>query len=54
MNAGAGEILATVCTTSYVSDKEVLPNLLCRIREKIKIVGGDGGYDYAGCYEEIA
>jgi hypothetical protein len=54
MNAKTGEILATVCTTSYVSDKEVLPNLLEQISEKIKIVGGDGGYDYADCYEEIA
>jgi hypothetical protein len=53
MNAKTGEILATVCTTSYVSDKEVLPNLLEQIREKIKIVGGDGGYDYTDCYEEI-
>lgn len=54
MDAETGEVLATVCTTSYVSDKEVLPNLLEQIREKIKIVGGDGGYDYADCYEEIA
>lgn len=54
MNARTGEILATVSTTSYVSDKEVLPNLLEQIREKIKIVGGDGGYDYTDCYEEIA
>jgi hypothetical protein len=53
MNAKSGEILATVCTTSYVSDKEVLPNLLEQISEKISIVGGDGGYDYADCYEEI-
>jgi hypothetical protein len=54
MNAKTGEILATVCSTSYVSDKEVLPNLLEQVREKIGIVGGDGGYDYTDCYEEIA
>jgi len=53
MNAKTGEILATVCTTSYVSDKEVLPNLLAQIREKIEVVGADGGYDYTDCYEEI-
>lgn len=52
-NARTGEILATVCTTIYVSDKEVLPNLLEQLREKIAIVGGDGGYDYTDCYEEI-
>ena len=54
MNAETGEILATVATTNYVSDKEVLPNLLAQITQQIKIVGGDGGYDYADCYEEIA
>jgi len=54
MNASTGEILATVCSTSYVSDKEVLPNLLRQIKGKIKIVGADGGYDYTSCYEEIA
>lgn len=54
MNASTGEILATVCTTSYVSDKEVLPNLLEQIQEEIQRVTGDGGYDYAICYEVIA
>jgi hypothetical protein len=54
MNANTGEILAMVATTNYVSDKEVLPNLLEQIREEIEIVGGDGGYDYADCYEVIA
>ena len=54
MDADTGEILATVATTNYVSDKEVLPILLEQITEEIKQVGGDGGYDYADCYEEIA
>lgn len=54
MDGETGEILATVATTSYVSDKEVLPNLLEQITDEIKQVGGDGGYDYADCYEEIA
>lgn len=54
MDADTGEILATVATTSYVSDKEVLPNLLGQITAEIKKVGGDGGYDYVDCYEVIA
>lgn len=54
MDADTGEILATVCTTSNVGDKEVLPNLLEQITQRIKQVGGDGGYDYTTCYEQIA
>jgi hypothetical protein len=54
MDAETGEILATVCTTRNVGDKEVLPNLLEQIRDEIKQVGGDGGYDYTTCYEAIA
>jgi hypothetical protein len=54
MNAETGEILASVATSSNVSDKEVLPLLLEQIREPIKQVTGDGGYDYVSCYEVIA
>ena len=54
MDADSWEILASVCTTSNVSDKEVLENLLEQITEQIKQVGGDGGYDYTTCYEQIA
>lgn len=54
MDADTGEILATVCTTSNVGDKEVLPNLLEQITQQIERVGGDGGYDYTTCYEAIA
>jgi hypothetical protein len=54
MNVKSGEILAMAATTNYVSDKEVLPNLLEQITQQIEIVGGDGGYDYVDCYEEIA
>ena len=54
MNAKTGEILASVCTTSNVSDKEVLPNLLAQIGEPIEQLTGDGGYDYVDCYEAIA
>jgi hypothetical protein len=54
MNAETGEILASVATSSNVSDKEVLPLLLEQIAEPIKQLIGDGGYDYATCYEAIA
>lgn len=54
MDAETGEILASVCTTSNVGDKEVLPNLLEQIAGKIDRLTGDGGYDYADCYEVIA
>lgn len=49
-----GEILATVATTSNVSDKEDLPNLLGQISEPIWQLTADGGYDYADCNELIA
>lgn len=54
MDAKTGEVLATVCTTSDVGDKEVLANLLGQIADKIDRLTGDGGYDYADCYEVIA
>jgi Transposase DDE domain len=54
MNAETGEILASVATTSNVSDKEALPLLLEQIEEEIDQLTGDGGYDYATCYEAIA
>jgi hypothetical protein len=53
MNAETAEILAWVATSSNVSDKEVLPLLLEQIQETIKQLTGDGGYDYATCYEAI-
>lgn len=54
MNAETAEILASVATSSNVSDKEVLPLLLEQIAEPIKQLTGDGGYDYVSCYEAIA
>jgi hypothetical protein len=54
IDAETGEIIAQVATSSNVSDKEVLPDLLEQIREPIKQVTADGGYDYATCYEAIA
>ena len=54
MDEATGEILASVATTSNVSDKEVLANLLEQIRGEIEQVTADGGYDYRSCYEVIA
>lgn len=54
MNEATGEILATVCTTSDVGDKKVLPDLLGQISDEIEQLTGDGGYDYVSCYEVIA
>jgi transposase len=54
MDEATGEILASVATTSNVSDKEVLPVLLEQITGQIGQVTADGGYDYRSCYEAIA
>ena len=54
MDADTGEILASVSTSSNVSDKEALPNLLAQIEQEIAQLTADGGYDYASCYEVIA
>jgi len=54
MDADTREILATVASTSNVGDKAVLPNLLAQITDEIAQLTGDGGYDYADCYEVIA
>lgn len=54
MEAETGQILASVATSSKVSDKEVLPLLLEQIAEPIAQLTGDGGYDYVSCYEAIA
>jgi hypothetical protein len=54
MNAETGEIVATVATSSNVSDKEALPILLGQIEQEIAQLTADGGYDYADCYEVIA
>jgi hypothetical protein len=54
IEAESGEILAAMATTKDLGDKQVLGDLLDQIEEKITKVTGDGGYDYATCYEEIA
>jgi transposase len=54
VDEATAEVLAIVATTSNVSDKEVLPNLLEQITDEIEQVTADGGYDYRSCYEAIA
>lgn len=54
MDEATHQVLACVCTSSNVTDQEVLENLLEQISGQIKQVTGDGGYDFAGCYEAIA
>lgn len=54
MDAATGEIIAAVASDKDMADKHVLPDLLEQIAERIARVGGDGGYDYATCYEVIA
>lgn len=54
MDGETGQILASVATSSNVSDKEVLPLLLKQITEPIAQLTGDAGYDYVSCYEAIA
>jgi len=54
VDEATAEVVAVVATTSNVSDKEVLPNLLEQITDEIEQVTADGGYDYRSCYEAIA
>lgn len=54
VDEATAEVVAVVATSSNVSDKEVLPNLLEQITGEIEQLTGDGGYDYRSCYEVIA
>ncbi len=54
IDEATAEVVAVVATSSNVSDKEVLPNLLEQITDDIEQLTGDGGYDYRSCYEAIA
>jgi transposase len=54
VDEATAEVVAVVATSSNVSDKEVLPNLLEQITGEIEQLTGDGGYDYRSCYEAIA
>jgi hypothetical protein len=54
VDEATAEVVAVVATTSNVSDKEVLPNLLEQIPGDIEQLMADGGYDYRSCYEAIA
>lgn len=54
VDEATAEVVAVVATTSNVSDKEVLPNLLEQIPNEIGQLTADGGYDYSSCYDAIA
>lgn len=54
MDEATGESLAAVASDKDMADKHVLPDLLAQIEGRIAQVGGDGGYDYATCYEALA
>jgi hypothetical protein len=48
-----GEIAAAVVTTNDWADSEVLPDLLNQVKDEVKQVSGDGGYDKRPCYAAI-
>ena len=54
IDQASGQVLAAVVTTPYTSDKAMLPALLDQVEGPITQVSGDGGYDYADCYEAVA
>ena len=47
------EIVAAVVTTNDWADSEVLPDLLKQVKDEVKQVSGDGGYDKRPCYAAI-
>jgi len=54
INAATGEVLAAVLSTNDVSEGDVLGDLLEQVEAVIGQVSGDGGYDWASCYETLA
>jgi hypothetical protein len=54
IDQASGQVQAAVVTPPYESDKAMLPELLDQVEGPIAQVSGDGGYDYADCYEAIA
>lgn len=47
------EIVAAAVTTNAWADCEVLPDLLNQVKDEVKQVSGDGGYDKRRCYAAI-
>jgi IS5 family transposase len=54
IDQATGQVQAAVVTPPCKSDKAMLPELLDQVEGPITQVSGDGGYDYADCYEAIA
>ncbi|MBD2309933.1 transposase [Chroococcidiopsis sp. FACHB-1243] len=46
--------MAAVASTNNLSDDEAFADILDGVEEKIEQVSGDGAYDTASCYDEIA
>ena len=56
VDEATGELLAVVASTPLTHDKDVLPDLLERVKQvgmTVEQVSGDGGYDFMTCYEEL-
>jgi hypothetical protein len=49
----SSEIIAAVVTTNDWADSEILPDLLNQVKDELKQVSGDGGYDKRVCYAAI-
>jgi hypothetical protein len=53
VDEATGEIVAAVASEAGVSDDEVLPDLLARVKGAVGQVSADGAYDKRRCYEAI-
>jgi len=49
----SSEIVAAMVTTNDWADSEILVDLLNQVKEEVKQVSGDGGYDKRPCYAAI-
>lgn len=49
----SSEIVAAAVTTNDWADSELLPDLLQQVKDEVKQVSGDGGYDKRPCYAAI-
>ena len=54
IDQASGQVQAAVVTPPYTSDKAMLPELIAQVEGHIAQVSGDGGYDYADCYQVLA
>jgi len=54
IDQASGQVQAAVVTPPYTSDKAMLPELIAQVEGHIAQVSGDGGDDYADCYQVLA